>query len=203
MENIDIDKDILENIDIDINIDKEILENIDIDIDIDKDILENIDIDKEILENIEQGYLGVKVEEASQPGDLLPVINLVPEAPYHDVACQEGNDHHTRPCWMSFYQHLLVRDICEACFVGGPFPGPVVPNCVPSKFFKVAVRMVFGSQSKFDDESPIRVDIGGWQGDVDRSNQEGFLPLLQCSSARHGCKRIDKFFWIGFQSQCG
>jgi len=36
-ENIDIDKDILENIDIDI--DKVILENIDIDIDIDKDIL--------------------------------------------------------------------------------------------------------------------------------------------------------------------
>ena len=45
---IDIDKEILENVDIDIdtNIDKEILENIDIDIDIDKDILENIDIDK-------------------------------------------------------------------------------------------------------------------------------------------------------------
>ena len=78
MENIDIDKEILENIDIDI------------DIDIDKDILENIDIDKEILENIEQGYLGVKVEEASQPGDMLPLINLVPEAPCHDVACQEG-----------------------------------------------------------------------------------------------------------------
>ena len=33
--------------------DKDILENIDIDIDIDKDILENIDIDKGILENID------------------------------------------------------------------------------------------------------------------------------------------------------
>ena len=39
---IDIDKKILENIDIDIGIDKDILENIDIDINIDKDILENI-----------------------------------------------------------------------------------------------------------------------------------------------------------------
>ena len=41
-----VDKEFLENIDIDIDIDKEILENIDIDIDIDKEILENIDIDK-------------------------------------------------------------------------------------------------------------------------------------------------------------
>ena len=49
---IDIDKEILENndIDIDIDIDTDILENIDIDID--KDTFENIDIDKEILENI-------------------------------------------------------------------------------------------------------------------------------------------------------
>ena len=38
-ENINIDKDILQNINIDIDIDKGILENIDIDIDIDKDIL--------------------------------------------------------------------------------------------------------------------------------------------------------------------
>ena len=44
MENIDIDKDNLKNIDIDI--DMAILENIDIDIDIDKGILQNIDIDK-------------------------------------------------------------------------------------------------------------------------------------------------------------
>ena len=61
--NIDIDKEVLENIDIDIDIDKEvlenididnkILENIDIDIDIDKENLENIDIDKDILENID------------------------------------------------------------------------------------------------------------------------------------------------------
>ena len=46
MENIDIDKDNLRNIDIDIDIDMAILENIDIDIDIDKGILQNIDIDK-------------------------------------------------------------------------------------------------------------------------------------------------------------
>ena len=44
LENIDIDKYILENTDIVIDIDKEILEYIDIDID--KEILENIDIDK-------------------------------------------------------------------------------------------------------------------------------------------------------------
>ena len=37
----------MENIDIDI--DKSILENIDIDIDVDKFILENIDMDKDIL----------------------------------------------------------------------------------------------------------------------------------------------------------
>ena len=43
-ENIDIDKAIQKNIDIDI--DMVILENIDIDIDIDKAILQNIDIDK-------------------------------------------------------------------------------------------------------------------------------------------------------------
>ena len=46
MENIDIDKDNLKNIDIDIDIDMAILENIDIDINIDKGILQNIDIDK-------------------------------------------------------------------------------------------------------------------------------------------------------------
>ena len=48
LENIDIDIDraVLEYIDIDIDIDKEFLENIDIDIDIDKEISENIDIDK-------------------------------------------------------------------------------------------------------------------------------------------------------------
>ena len=46
MENINIDKDNLKNIDIDIDIDMAILENIDIDIDIDKGILQNIDIDK-------------------------------------------------------------------------------------------------------------------------------------------------------------
>merc|ERR1712082_178670 len=46
VENIDIDRAILKNIDIDIDIDMVILENIDIDIDIDKAILQNIDIDK-------------------------------------------------------------------------------------------------------------------------------------------------------------
>ena len=55
LKNIDIDKDNLENIDI--NIDKTILENIDIGIDIDKDnlgnIVINIDIDKDYLENID------------------------------------------------------------------------------------------------------------------------------------------------------
>ena len=49
LENIDIDMIILENIDIAIDIDKDNLGNIDINIDIDKDYLENIDIDKEIL----------------------------------------------------------------------------------------------------------------------------------------------------------
>ena len=44
LKNIDTDKEIFENIDIDIDIDKEVLENINIDID--KEILENIDIDK-------------------------------------------------------------------------------------------------------------------------------------------------------------
>ena len=48
MENIDIDKDNLKNIDIDINIDMVILENI-----VDMDFLENIDIDKGILKNID------------------------------------------------------------------------------------------------------------------------------------------------------
>ena len=61
---IDIDKEILVNIDIDIDIDKEVLENIDIDID--KDILENInidiDIDKEILENIDIDKISNRLE---------------------------------------------------------------------------------------------------------------------------------------------
>ena len=55
----DIDKNSLENIDIDINIDKAILENIE---NIDKENLENINIDKDILENIDididKGILG-------------------------------------------------------------------------------------------------------------------------------------------------
>merc|ERR1719458_1657671 len=45
--------------------------------------------------------LGVQVEEASQPGESLPVVNLVPEHPCHDVVCQEGHDHHARPRRMS------------------------------------------------------------------------------------------------------
>ena len=49
-----IDKDILENIDIDINIDKEILENIDID----KDILENIDI----IIDIDKGVIEIPIK---------------------------------------------------------------------------------------------------------------------------------------------
>ena len=48
--NIDIDRAVMEYI----NINKEILENIDINIDINKEILENIHIDKEILENIDK-----------------------------------------------------------------------------------------------------------------------------------------------------
>ena len=58
LENIDIDRAILENIDIDI--DKEILENIDIN----KEILENIDIDihKEILENIDIDKISNRLE---------------------------------------------------------------------------------------------------------------------------------------------
>ena len=44
LKNNDIDKEILENINIHIDIGKEVLENIDIDVD--KEILENIDIDK-------------------------------------------------------------------------------------------------------------------------------------------------------------
>ena len=64
LENIDIDKAILENIDIDIDIDKAVLEYIDIDIDIDKDILENIDIDinNEISENIDIDKILTRLE---------------------------------------------------------------------------------------------------------------------------------------------
>ena len=58
---IDIDKEILENI----NIDKEILENIDIDID--KEILEIIDIYKEILENIDIESIRIWHMEQGQP----------------------------------------------------------------------------------------------------------------------------------------
>ena len=54
IKNIYIDKEVLENIDIDIDIDNEILENINIDIDIDMEILANIDIDK-ILNRLEFG----------------------------------------------------------------------------------------------------------------------------------------------------
>ena len=53
MKNIDIDKAILENIDIAIDIDKDNYENIDIDID--KDYLENIDID------IDKGILKISI----------------------------------------------------------------------------------------------------------------------------------------------
>ena len=57
LKNIDIDKEVLENIDIDIDIDKEILENIDIDID--KEILENIDIEI----NIDKGISKILIKE--------------------------------------------------------------------------------------------------------------------------------------------
>ena len=68
LKNIDIDKESLENIDIDIDkaiqknidIDKEVLENIDIDIG--KEILENIDIDKEISENIDIDKISNRLE---------------------------------------------------------------------------------------------------------------------------------------------
>ena len=62
MENIDIGKDILENIDIDINIDKEILENIDIDID--KDILENVDI----VIDIDKGVIKIPIKQWCKMG---------------------------------------------------------------------------------------------------------------------------------------
>ena len=60
LKNIDIDKGILQNIDIDI--DKAILKNIGIDID--KEILENIviDIEKEILENIDIDRISNRLE---------------------------------------------------------------------------------------------------------------------------------------------
>ena len=61
---IDIDKNILENIDIDTDIDKEILENIDIDIDIDKDILENIDI----VIDIDKGVIKIPIKQWCKMG---------------------------------------------------------------------------------------------------------------------------------------
>ena len=57
LKNIDIDKEIFENIDIDI--DKANLKNIDIDIDIDKEILENIDIEI----NIDKGIIKISIKE--------------------------------------------------------------------------------------------------------------------------------------------
>ena len=59
---IDIDRAVLENIDIDI--DKEILENIDIDIDIDKDILENIDI----VIDIDKGVIKIPIKQWCKMG---------------------------------------------------------------------------------------------------------------------------------------
>ena len=56
LENINIDKAILKNID------RAVLENINIDIDIDKEILENIDIDKEISENINIDKISNRLE---------------------------------------------------------------------------------------------------------------------------------------------
>ena len=57
MEKIDIDKDNLKNIDIDINIDMVILENI-----VDMDFLENINIDKGILQNIDIDKISNRLE---------------------------------------------------------------------------------------------------------------------------------------------
>ena len=61
LKNIDIDKIILENIDINIDegidINKAILKNIDID----KEILENIDIDKEILKSIDINKIYINI----------------------------------------------------------------------------------------------------------------------------------------------
>ena len=47
---------------VDIDSDRAVLENIDIDIDIDKEILENIDIDKEIQENIDIDKMSNRLE---------------------------------------------------------------------------------------------------------------------------------------------
>ena len=78
--NININKETLENIDIDSDIKKEILENIDININIDRETLENIDIGKDFLENIDIDEILNRLEfgisnRASLEGKILLYLN--------------------------------------------------------------------------------------------------------------------------------
>ena len=87
-----IDKDILENIDIDIDIDKDILENIDIDIDIDMGISENIDIDI----NIDKDILSEKIHFFQQKVELFScfydeiLISIVDISAFFEISMKYG-----------------------------------------------------------------------------------------------------------------
>ena len=117
--------------------------------------------------------LRVKVEQAGEPGDLLPLVDHVPGVPRCEVVQEEGDEQHGRPRQVVIVLQLLLWDSSHAS---------IIIIIIP-----VAAGMIGEASVKRVDERSIRIHVRRWQTDVQRSDEESLLHLLP--GAQHCWRR--------------
>ena len=71
-------------------------------------------IPPQLPDDARRPQLRVDVEEAGEPGDLLPLVDPVPGEPGCEVVQQEGDEQHRRPGRVGLVLQLLLRDFSKA-----------------------------------------------------------------------------------------
>ena len=115
--------------------------------------------------------LRVEAEERRHPGERLPLVRGRPDVPAEQVVQQEWHEHQRSPdvVWIPF---------CRICI----FSIAVASLFSCTEVESIADGITF-SRVELDEHRHIRVDVNGWQGNVQEAKDHGLLDLL----ASAGC----------------
>ena len=99
-----------------------------------------------MVDDVGSFELWIKVDDAGDPSQMLPLVNPVPGCPGCKVGDQEGDENHTCPNRMPFVLKLFIRD---------PFKASVVDREVVA----LAIRVIRETTEESDNVISIRVDV--------------------------------------------
>ena len=115
--------------------------------------------------------LRVEAEERRHPGERLPLVRGRPDVPADQVVQQERHKHHRSPdvVWISF---------CRICVGTCIIAVASLLSCTVTVGVDFIADGITFSRVELDEHRHIRVDVNGWQGNVQETKDHGLLDLL-------------------------